>query len=64
MNPAFKIEPELLRTVACPRCDHRPGLTQKDQYLVCPDCGAKYPIVDGIPQLLPEDAEFENQSKS
>ena len=31
-------------------------LTAEGSYLVCPNCGAKYPVRDGIAMMLPEDA--------
>ncbi|MBS1713201.1 MAG: Trm112 family protein [Armatimonadetes bacterium] len=51
------IPPDLLDILACPRCDDRPKLELKEDKLVCPSCGCSYPIVDGVPHLLPEDAE-------
>ena len=51
------ISTDLLDILACPRCDERPKLELKDGRLVCPVCRHSYPIVDGVPHLLPEDAE-------
>ncbi|MBE2219134.1 MAG: hypothetical protein IAE90_13070 [Ignavibacteria bacterium] len=31
-------------------------LTAEGSYLVCPNCGAKYPVRDGIAMMLAEDA--------
>ena len=50
------IDPTLLAMLACPRCADRPALALDGDQLVCPRCGARYPIVDGIPHLLPESA--------
>lgn len=33
-------------------------LTAEGSYLVCPNCGAKYPVRDGIAVMLAEDAEL------
>lgn len=44
-------EPSLLR---CPRCEGRLDGTSS---LDCGGCGARYPVIDGIPWLLPEPAQ-------
>ncbi|MEM2282355.1 MAG: Trm112 family protein [Candidatus Hadarchaeales archaeon] len=46
----MKLNPELLRILACPVCR---GDLQLKRGLVCRRCGRKYPIKDGIPVLLP-----------
>lgn len=48
------IDPELLSFLACPVCDERPALTLQGTYLICSRAGHGYPVVDGIPHLLPE----------
>lgn len=40
--------------LACPAC--RAGLVESAAELACRECGRRYPIKDGIPQLLVEDA--------
>lgn len=50
------IEPDLLELLACPVCDSRPPLREEGGYLVCTEKGHRFPVVDGIPHLLPEDA--------
>lgn len=47
----------LLAILACPRCDERPPLRRDGDRLVCDVCRHAYPIVDGIPHLLPENGE-------
>ncbi|MBS1716609.1 MAG: hypothetical protein JSS72_02615 [Armatimonadetes bacterium] len=50
------MNPKLLEILACPRCESRPPLAQEsDEMLKCTECGYRYRIVDGIPDLLPED---------
>ncbi|NJE08335.1 Trm112 family protein [Thermococcus sp. M39] len=39
-----------LNILVCPRCGGELGL--KENYLFCERCNLKYPIVDGIPQLV------------
>jgi uncharacterized protein YbaR (Trm112 family) len=50
------ISPKLLEVLACPRCEVRPALQLEAEFLRCPNCHARYPIKNGIPQLLPENA--------
>lgn len=52
------VSKELLDILACPACDERPPLelASDNAYLVCTVCKRKYPITDGIPQLVIEEA--------
>ena len=50
------IDPFLLEILACPNCDVRPPLRLEGEWLLCDACSRAYPILDDIPQLLPEDA--------
>ena len=49
------IDEELLRILACP-VDKSPVNLHGDR-LVCTRCGRRYPIRDGIPIMLVEEAE-------
>jgi uncharacterized protein YbaR (Trm112 family) len=49
------IDPKLLEILACPVCKE-PVKLEADR-LVCAKCGRRYPIRDGIPVMLPEEAE-------
>jgi hypothetical protein len=51
------IDPELARILVCP-VDHA-DLDQDEaaQRLVCTECGRRYPVRDGIPVMLIEEAE-------
>jgi uncharacterized protein len=51
------ISPDLLEILACPACDSRPKVNLENDRLVCVECGRRYPIRDGIPVMLVEDAE-------
>jgi uncharacterized protein YbaR (Trm112 family) len=51
------ISPDLLEILACPACDSRPKVNLESDRLVCTECGRRYPIRDGIPVMLVEDAE-------
>ena len=45
------ISEEMLKVLACPL--DKAELKLEQNVLVCTKCGAKYPIKDGIPVLLP-----------
>ena len=49
------IDPELLAILACPSC--KTEVTQEGERLVCVHCGRRYPIREGIPVMLVEEAE-------
>jgi len=49
------IPKELLDVLACPLCKE-PVKLEEDK-LVCTKCGRRYPIRDGIPVMLVEEAE-------
>lgn len=50
------MDPKLLEILACPLSETRPPLRQQGDYLICDECQKAFPIVGGIPHLLPEDA--------
>jgi len=49
------IDKDLLEILACPAC--KGDIQEKDNTLVCTKCGRKYPIRDGIPVMLIDEAE-------
>ena len=49
------LDKELLEILACPAC--RGDVEEKDNKIVCLQCGLKYPIKDGIPIMLVDEAE-------
>ncbi len=57
MYSAPVISPDLLEILACPACDSRPKVSLENDRLVCSECGRRYPIRDGIPVMLVEEAE-------
>lgn len=48
------LDPELVAMLANPIEEDRPALVQRGAYLVCTKTGVGFPIIDGIPRLLPE----------
>lgn len=57
------LSPELLEILICPACkrdsgaEHRLLCDDNQQGLTCPACRRVYPIRDGIPVLLIEEAQ-------
>ena len=54
-RPPLQFDPSILDQLACPAC--LGGLRLDDARLVCASCRRAYPIVDGIPVLIVEQAE-------
>jgi hypothetical protein len=50
------IDPELLNILACPKCKKDLELIS-EKGLYCPNCNLLYPIKNGIPIMLIEEAE-------
>jgi uncharacterized protein len=50
------IDKDLLDLLACPACEDRPPVRQEGDTIVCDRCGRRYPIRDGIPDMLVESA--------
>jgi uncharacterized protein len=54
------INKELLEILRCPACvREKDGLLklQEETWLICQDCGRKYPIVEEIPVMLIEEGD-------
>ncbi len=51
------LDKELLEILACPKCKYE--VEMRDDKIVCknPACGLRYPIRDGIPVMLIDEAE-------
>ncbi len=50
------IDKTLLEILACPKCKGEIRLTDKEEGLVCEACGLLYPVKDGIPVMLIDEA--------
>jgi uncharacterized protein YbaR (Trm112 family) len=48
---------ELLSILVCPQCKGDLRYEREAERLVCETCRLRYPIVDDIPVMLPEEAE-------
>jgi uncharacterized protein len=51
------ISPELLEVLACPKCKQKVQLDEEGSALVCENDRLRYPIVDGIPVMLIDEAQ-------
>ncbi len=49
------IDEDLLKILVCPACKAEVKL--ENDKIICTECGLKYPIKDGIPVMLVEEAE-------
>ncbi len=50
------IDKDLLAILACPLC--KTAVREKEEKLVCDQCGRRYPLRDGIPVMLIDEAEL------
>jgi hypothetical protein len=58
---AVQLDQRLLEILACPSDDHAPlrtgtGEDPEADVLTCTSCGRQYPVTDGIPVLLLDEA--------
>lgn len=49
------IDKDLLSILACPAC--RADVKESQGKIVCVQCGRKYPVKDGVPVMLVDEAE-------
>lgn len=47
----------LMDVLACPKCKGDVKFNKEEKKIVCHNCRLKFPIEDGIPDMLLEDAE-------
>jgi len=47
---------ELLDILACPKCKGSLVLAEKQDGLICKNCKLIYPIREGVPVMLPDEA--------
>lgn len=58
---AVELDPQLLEILACPSPDHAPlrvgsATDPAADFLTCTSCGRSFPVRDGIPVLLLDEA--------
>ena len=54
------VDPELLKILACPNCRTPVSLVKSGQGLKCQECHRVYPVKDGIPVMLIDEASIES----
>jgi uncharacterized protein YbaR (Trm112 family) len=53
-TPGMAVDPRLLEILVCPAC--RADVKEEAAGLTCLGCGRVYPVRDGIPVMLAEEA--------
>jgi len=56
------LESWLLDLLVCPRCKERVTLAEGGEALRCARCRVRYPIEDGIPQMVSEAAQPDEEA--
>lgn len=56
MEVQMTLDKELLDILVCPACKGILELTEKEDGLICHACQLKYPIIDGIPVMMTDEA--------
>jgi uncharacterized protein YbaR (Trm112 family) len=51
------VDPELLEILVCPNDRGEVTYIEAEQVIVCASCGYRYPVRDGIPVMLIDEAE-------
>ena len=52
------LDPKLLEVLICPNCHGEIEYREADEVIVClGECGYRYPVRDGIPVMLIDEAE-------
>jgi len=51
------VRPELMEILACPKCKQAVQLAEDQLSIACPSCRLRYPVRDGIPVMLIDEAE-------
>jgi len=57
------IDPQLLEILICPACHGSVRELEDGAGLACQECGRVYPVRDGIPIMLPEEASPPTRSE-
>ena len=53
----MSVDPELLEILVCPNDRGEVTYIEGDEVIVCESCGYRYPVRDGIPVMLIDEAE-------
>lgn len=58
--PESRLKQELLDILCCPKCRGDLQYNADENRLLCKHCGTVYPVKDGIPIMLTEEAASEH----
>ena len=53
----MSVDPELLEILVCPNDRGEVTYFEAEQVIVCESCGYRYPVRDGIPVMLIDEAD-------
>ncbi len=53
----MSLDPELLQILVCPNDRGEVEYREDERVIVCRSCGYRYPVRDGIPVMLIDEAE-------
>lgn len=53
----MSLDPELLEILVCPNDRGEIEYVEAEEIIVCSKCGYRYPVRDGIPVMLIDEAE-------
>lgn len=53
---------ELMAILACPKCKHAVRQQEQPPAVVCDKCQLSYPVLDGIPVMLVDEAKPASES--
>ena len=59
----MSVDPQLLEILVCPNDRGDIDYDETAQVIVCLTCGYRYPVRDGIPVMLIDEAEKPTQAK-
>ncbi len=54
MQMVARMKKDILDILACPKC--RGDVKEKGMFIVCEACSLAYPVLDGVPDMLIDDA--------
>ncbi|MBW3577517.1 MAG: Trm112 family protein [Actinobacteria bacterium] len=52
----MQLDPQLLQILICPDCHGQVEHKERRNLIICQQCGLQYPVRDGIPVMLVEEA--------
>lgn len=50
------VDPELVKLLVCPDCKGAIEYKDRRNLIICTECGLRYPVRDGIPIMLVDEA--------